>query len=285
MNTKNKVTEYSLLFLGIFLVAVGVYFFKFPNHFSMGGVSGLAVLLGKVVHVSWLTPSMFNTIINTAFLILGFIFLNRGFGVKTVVCSIVYTGLIQIFEWVCPLSAPMTSNKMLEAFFAILLPALGSGILFNLNASSGGTDIVAMILAKKTSLEIGKALLISDFAIALVAGGLYGVRTGLYCVLGLLAKAFVVDGVIDGINVRKRVTIVSREPDHILRFIMEQLNRSATVYDAHGAYTGEELKVLTTVLGRRETVRLRDYIRKADPGAFITIVNSSETIGKGFRAI
>ena len=144
---------------------------------------------------------------------------------------------------------------------------------------------MALILQKKTSLEIGKALFVSDFLIALAAGALYGVRTCLYCVLGLLFKAFVMDGVIDGINVRKQVTVVSHEPQCILAFIMDELHRSATVYPASGAYTHEALQVITTVLGRRESVRLRDFIRKNDPHAFITIVNSSETIGKGFRAI
>ena len=131
---------------------------------------------------------------------------------------------------------------------------------------------------------IGGSML-SDFFIALFAGGLYGVRTGLYCVLGLLAKAFVVDGVIEGINVRKKVTIVSSSPERITAFIRDSLHRGATIYDARGAYTGREEHVITTVLKRREAVLLRNFIRRADPKAFITIVNSSETIGKGFRAL
>ena len=128
---------------------------------------------------------------------------------------------------------------------------------------------------QKTSLEIGKALFASDFFIAVFAGGLYGVRTGLYCVLGLLAKAFVVDGVIESINVRKKVTIVSSSPERITAFIRDSLHRGATIYDARGAYTGREEHVITTVLKRREAVLLRNFIRRADPKAFITIVNSS----------
>ena len=121
--------------------------------------------------------------------------------------------------------------------------------------------------------------------IALFAGGLYGVRTGLYCVLGLLAKAFVVDGVIDGINQRKKVTIVSRQAKAIEQFIMQKLRRSATVRTAYGAYTHREVEEITTVLTRAQAVALRNFIRKTDPDAFITIVNTSETIGKGFRAV
>ena len=180
------------------------------------------------------------------------------------------------------------------------LPALGSrpSDVYKRQAAAGyssygnqiglATGMVAELyhpgyIAKR--MEIGKALLVSDFCIALFAGGLYGVRTGLYCVLGLLAKAFVVDGVIEGINVRKKVTIVSRQPDKINEFIMGTLHRGATVYTAHGAFSGRDEQVITTVLNRREAVSLRNYIRRTDPGAFITIVNSSETIGKGFRAI
>lgn len=282
MNTTSKVKEYSLLFLGISLVAVGVYFFKFPNHFSMGGVSGLAVLLGKVVHVSWLTPSMFNTIINTAFLILGFIFLNRGFGVKTVVCSIVYTGLIQLFEWVCPLAGPMTSNKMLEAFFAILLPALGSGILFNLNASSGGTDIVAMILKKYSGLDVGRALLISDFLIAGSAFFVFDVETGLFSILGLLLKSVLVDSVIESMNLCKSFSVVTTNPEGVCTYITHELHRSATVWEGSGAYTHEPRWVVLTVLSRGQAVLLRRYLKENDPSAFMLISNSSEIFGKGF---
>ena len=169
MKAKDHVKEFLLMSLGTALVSIGVYFFKFPNNFSMGGVSGLSVLLGELVRVPGLTPSVFNSIINTLFLVLGFVFLNRGFGFKTVYCSLLYAGLTQVFEILVPLSAPLTTNKMLEAFFAIILPALGSGILFNLNASTGGTDIAAMILKKYTGLDVGRALLLSDIVIAAAA--------------------------------------------------------------------------------------------------------------------
>ena len=192
---------------------------------------------------------------------------------------------ITVFEWIWPLTEPLTNDLFLEFCFAVILPAAGSAILFNIGASSGGTDIIALILAKRTSLEIGKSLFISDFLIALAAGALYGPRICLYCVLGLLAKAFVMDGIIDGINVRKYITIVSHDPEPILEFIMTSLHRSATIYEAQGAYTHESLQVISTVLNRREAMLLRNYIRKTDPKAFITIVNSSETIGKGFRNI
>ena len=183
------------------------------------------------------------------------------------------------------MQSAFTQDTMLELCYAVILPAAGSAIVFNLGASTGGTDIVAMILAQKTSLEIGRALLLSDFLITVWAGSLFGIRIGLYCVLGLLARAFVVDGVIDGINQRKKVTIVSKEAEAIRVFILEKLHRSATVHTAYGAYTHREVEELTTVLTRAQAVALRNYIRRIDPGAFITIVNTSETMGKGFRAV
>ena len=275
--TKEYLAYFLLLNAGLILLAAGIHFFKSPNHFAMGGTSGISILAATLL--PHMDVGTFMFIINAVLVALGLVFL----GPKTMGATIY--SYVWILERVYPMPAPFTDDTFLELCYAVLLPAAGSAIVFNIGASSGGTDILAMILSKRTSLEIGKALFASDFFIALFAGGLYGVRTGLYCVLGLLAKAFVVDGVIESINVRKKVTIVSSSPERITAFIRDSLHRGATIYDARGAYTGREEHVITTVLKRREAVLLRNFIRRADPKAFITIVNSSETIGKGFRAL
>ena len=267
---------------GLAVLAAGVHFFKAPNNFAFGGTSGISIL------ISSLTPFNVGTamlLINAVLVVIGLVFLGpKRMGV-TIYSSMALSVFVDLFERIWPMSAPFTDDKFLELCYAVILPAVGSAIVFNIGASSGGTDIVAMILSDKTSIEIGKALLLSDFLIALAAGGLYGVRTGMYCVLGLLAKAFVVDGVIENINIRKKITIVSQHPDEILAFIINDLKRGATVYTAHGAFSGRDEEVITTVLGRRQAVLLRNHIRRVDPASFITIVNSSETIGKGFRSI
>ncbi|MGN0967771.1 MAG: YitT family protein, partial [Oscillospiraceae bacterium] len=206
---KRKLPDLFWMTLGTALVSVGVYFFKFPNHFSMGGVSGLSILLGQLIHVPFLTPSVFNGIINILFLLLGFALLNRGFGFKTIYCSLLYSLLVQIFEWVIPLSQPLTDQKMLELFFAVILPALGSGILFNINASTGGTDIAAMILKKFTGLDVGKALLCSDVIIAGATLFIFDIETGLFSLLGLVLKSVLVDTVIESLNRRKSFTIIT----------------------------------------------------------------------------
>ena len=192
---------------------------------------------------------------------------------------------VKACEKLFPLENPLTDQRFLEFCFAVILPAIGSAIVFNIGASTGGTDIIAMILNKHTSLEIGKSLLISDLGIVLIAAYLYGASTGLYCILGMILKCTVVDSAIESLNLRKVCTVISSEPEKVKQFIMEQLRRTATEQEAHGAYSNNAEKVLMTVLTRREAALLRNFIRKEDPHAFITIVNSSEIIGKGFRSI
>ena len=194
----------------------------------MGGTSGISIIAATLLPHIWMSPT-FMFIINGVLIVLGLVFLG---GARSSGPRFTLRWRSRSMSGCCaravPMARPFTDDTFLELCYAVILPAAGSAIIFNIGASSGGTDIIAMILSKYTSLEIGTALLVSDFCIALFAGGLYGVRTGLYCVLGLLAKAFVVDGVIEGINVRKKVTIVSRQPDKINGFIMGTLHRGAT---------------------------------------------------------
>ncbi len=275
--------DFLLLNLGLLIVALGVHFFKVPNHFAIGGTTGVSIIFSSLFPT--LNVGHFMIIINAVLIIIGLIFLGKNFIAGTIYSSLMLSAFIWLLEFVIPVTEPLTNDKFLELCFAVILPAIGSGIVFNIGASTGGTDIVAMILSKHTSLEIGKALLLSDFLITLAAIFIYGIQTGLYCILGLLIKAFLLDNVIESINMRKLVTIVSKESKAIESFIMNQLHRGATISKACGAYTGQEKEVITTVLGRRQAVLLRNYIRTVDPEAFVTIVNSSETVGKGFRAV
>ncbi len=281
--TKENLQYFLLLNLGLFITAAGIHLFKTPNHFAMGGTSGISIIGATLFPQMNVGDFMF--VVNGVLIVLGVVFLGyKSMGV-TIYSSVALSFFVVGFEKIYPITAPFSNDTMLELLYAVILPAAGSAIVFNIGASTGGTDIIAMILSKYTSLEIGKALLVSDFFIAAATLFIYNVRTGLYCLLGLLMKAFLVDGVIESINVRKKVSIVSAYPDQILDFIMKNLHRSATVYNAEGAYTHKEVKVITTILGRRQAMELRNFIRKTDPTAFISIVNSSETIGKGFRHI
>ena len=262
------------------MISVGVYCFKFPNNFSMGGVSGLSILLGKVLPV--LSASSYNTIINVLFLILGFIMLDKSFGFRTVYCSLLSAGLIQVFSWVWPLTAPLTDQLILELFFAVILPALGAAILFNIDASSGGTDIAAMILKKYTGLDVGTALLISDVAIAAAALFVFDATAGLCSLLGLALKSVLVDSAIESLNRRKAFFVITSDPEHVCDYVTHTLVRGATIWTAQGAYTHDVHHVVLTVLSRRQAVTLRRYLKQVDPHAFMIVANSSEIFGKGF---
>lgn len=278
-----KIKTFLILNTGLILVAVGISLFKAPNHFALGGVSGLSIIFSRLFPA--LDVGTFMFIINTILVIIGFIFLGRDFGISTIYSSFALSFYVWGIGKLIPMNAPFTNDTLLELAYAVVLPAVGSAIIFNIGSSTGGTDIVAMILSKYIKIEIGKALLVSDFFIAFAAGIVFGVKTGLYSVLGLIIKAFLVDTVIESFNIRKLITIISKHPEEIKDYIINTLKRSATIHMAYGAYSHEQWQVITTTLSRRQAVELRNYIRKLDADAFITITNSSETIGKGFRAI
>lgn len=285
--TREQVVEYLrfflLLNLGLFLTAVGIALFKSPNQFAFGGTSGVSIIL-STLFPRW-NVGVFMWIVNLVLVVLGFCLLGwRSMG-WTIYSSFALSFYVSACEAIWPLSAPLTDDTFLEFCFAVLLPALGSAIVFNVGASTGGTDILAMILQKYTSLEIGRALMVSDLGIVAVAAFLYGPRTGMYCILGMVLKCTVVDSAIESLNLRKVCTVISRQSQEVEKFIIEELHRSATEQPAYGAYTHRRERVLVTVLTRSEAARLRIFLRKKDPTAFITIVNSSEIIGKGFRSI
>ena len=272
--------ELALMVLGTALVAAGTYFFKFPNHFSTGGVTGLAVLINAALPA--LPASNVAAVLNLLSLVLGFAVLGRGFGVRTIFCTVLFSAMLAGLEAVVPLSAPLTDQPLLELLFGVLLPALGSAVLFNIEASTGGTDIVAMALKKVTPMDIGMALLLSD---VLIAGGtlfLYDIRTGLFSLLGLMLKSVLVDSAIESLNRRKSFMVVTRFPEELCQFITGRLHRSATYWTATGAYSGEEVTVVLTVISRGQAVVLRKYLRGLDPHAFMVVSNSSEIFGKGF---
>ena len=271
--------EYAVITVSIMIMVVGIYFFKFPNNFSFGGVTGFASVVNAMTNWS---ATQFTNVVNIGLLVLGFIFLGRDFGFKTVYATLVMSGGLELMEKLFPLSAPLTSEPLLELMFAIFLPAVGSAVLFNIGASSGGTDIIAMIFKKHTSLHIGTMLLLVDMAAVVMSFFVFGPATGMFSSLGLLAKSLVIDQVIENMNQCKCFTIVCDDADPICDFIINDLDRSATVYEAKGAFSHHEKQVIMTTMKSAQAVKLRNYIRQVEPSAFIQITNSSEIIGKGF---
>ena len=280
--SRYKLKDYLLITAGILLVVVGVYFFKFPNNFSIGGVTGAAIILSKLFHGS-VSSGTLVLIINIILLIFAYIFLGKSIGNRTAYGSILLSVSLRLLEIFVPMEKPFTTQPTLELAFAVLLPSIGSAVLFNIGASTGGTDIIAMMLSKYSSLDIGRSLLISDFLLTLLTFFVFDITVGLFSILGLFLKSTIVDTVIENLNLNKYFTIVSENPKPICEYILNNIHRSATIYDAKGAFSDKSKKIIITVMNRNQAIHLRKFIKLTDTNAFIMITNTSEIIGRGFR--
>ncbi len=266
----------------ILISAIGIYFFKFANNFSFGGITGLAVLVAKTGLIS---ASDFSFIANIGLLVLAYFMLGKKFALSTAYTTILLSVTLSTLERIVPLAQPLTDQPMLELCFAIALPAFASAVLFNLGSSSGGTDIIAAIFKKYSSINIGTALLYADVLFALSSFFIFDIKTGLYSCIGLAVRSFMIDNFIESFNLSKYFNVVCTNPGPILEFIKKDLNRSATIVLAQGAFTGEDRYLVLTALNRSQATQLRNFIKDNDPGAFILISNTSEIIGKGFHTI
>lgn len=257
------IKKYSILTVGAVVLALANYVFKFPNHFSFGGVAGFAVILSGMFGGS---ASTYTFVINMLLLLIAFPILGK-----------------EVAQYVYPIDKPITNQPVLELVFSFMLLAVCSAIFFFMDASSGGTDIIALILKKYTSVSIGMALLLVDFAVVVISFFVYNPTVGLFSFAGFLAKSFFIDSVIESLNLCKYFTIVSDNADTICDYIHKELNHSATIMSAEGSYSHEPKKVIMTVVNRDQALKLRKFVRSVEPHAFMMITNSSEIIGKGFR--
>lgn len=279
---KSNIKNFGLMTLGCFMLAVGVYFFKIQNSFVTGGVTGIGVLLSAMTPVS---AGIWIWLLNVTLLIVGFGMFGKDMGLKTVYCSLLYSAFTLVFEKYFNLSSPLTDQTFMELIYAMLLTSIGSALIFNSEASSGGTDIIALILKKYTSIDVGKALLITDSVVAMSSFWLFGVEIGLYSLLGLFSKAFIVDGVIESFNTCKYFIVITSKKDEIKEYIINTLHHGVTSSQAIGEYTGQNKTMLHTVCKRMEAVRLKKHIKEIDPKSFIIITTSNEIIGRGFRSV
>ena len=279
---KSNLKNFFLLTVSTLIMAIGIYFFKFANNFTLGGITGMAVLVAKFIPIS---ASDFSFIANILLLIIGWIILGKSFAAKTAYSTILLSVALSVLERIYPMSHPLTNEPLLELVFAILLPALGSAILFNIGASSGGTDVIAMILKKYTSVDIGKGLMISDVIFTLSGFLIFDVKTGLYSLLGLILRSALIDNFIESLNRSKYFHIVCSDPKPICLFIERELIRDATIVEAKGAFTGNNKFIILTVLSPGQAIKLRSFIKENAPGAFLLISNTSEILGKGFHSV
>lgn len=279
---KDDIRDLFLITAGCAALVAGNYFFKFPNHFVFGGVTGLSVLIAKLTPFS---VGTINLVVNAVFLLFGFLLLGKKFGVRTVYATTLMTVSFSVLEIIYPMKAPFTNQLMLEFCIAILLTAFGSAVLFHCEASSGGTDIVAMILKKYTGNDIGWMLLLSDVVIVLAAFFVFDIETALFSSLGLLIKSLLIDTSVSQLNRSRMVNIICDQPGQICDFIIADIHRDATYYEAKGAYSQKQKYIIICVLKPKQEIKLRRFIRDNDPSAFILVSNSSLIFGKGFSDI
>lgn len=274
------VKRYGILTVGSVVLGISDYMFKFQNHFSFGGVSGIAVIMRGLLGGS---ASTYTFVINMLLLVVAFILLGKEVAMQSAYVSVLYSVTLEVIQYVWPMSKPLTNQPVLELVFCFMILAVCSAIFFDMNASSGGSDIIALILKKYTNVSIGMALLLVDFAVVVISFFVYNPTVGLFSFAGFLAKSFFIDSVIESLNLCKYFTIVSDNADTICDYIHKELNHSATIMSAEGSYSHEPKKVIMTVVNRDQALKLRKFVRSVEPHAFMMITNSSEIIGKGFR--
>lgn len=278
----NSLMQWVFITIGSLIMAISVYFFQTPNNITLGGVAGIAFILEKVA----LSQGIWMVIINGALLLLGLVVLGKQCTVKTIYSSALYTGLIYLFELigkVADIQHPVTGGSTFLALtYSILLFGVGGALIFNCGASSGGTDIIALILKKYTRLNIGVALFVVDFIVVSITIYSVSIEIALYSFMGLFAKSFLLDSIIEGLGRTKYITVITCMPDEIGKYIIEEVNHSYTVYEAKGGYSGEPKKVILTICKRNEAWKLKTKIKQIDPSAFVIISNANEIMGKGF---
>lgn len=279
--TKQWLNDFFILNAGTLLTAVGSYFFKFPNNFSTGGVTGISVVMTH--YFPGLSNGTIVSVINIALLLVGLLLLGKGFGFKTFYVTVAFSAMLKILEVIWPMTQPLTDQPFMELLLGVFLPAWGSALLFNIGSSTGGTDIIAMIVKKYFKCHIGRALLIVDFFITLLTFVAFGPETGLFSMVGLFIRSFAVDLFLENMNTYKYFTIITDKPQEIYSYITDVLHRGATVYQAEGLYKHTEKTVIMTAQGKKQALHLQDVIRQKDPHAFVLVTNTSEIIGKGFH--
>ena len=268
MSVKNKIADYLIITLGTFIIAVAVYFFMLPSHVTVGSATALALVLSNFLP---LPVSAITFAINIFLLILGYLLVGKEFGVKTVYSTLLLPAFLRLFEIILPDFQSLTQDQLLDVICYTLVVGMGLALLFSRNAASGGIDIVAKLMNKFLRMDLGQAMSVSGILVALSAAFCYDTKTVVLSVLGTYLGGIVVDNFIFGLNIKRRVCIISPKFDQILNFILHDLHSGATIYEGTGAYNNQKRKEIITIVDKQEYKRLMDYVTTLDPQAFITV--------------
>lgn len=278
---RESIKEFALITIGIFLVAISVVYFFEPNNIAAGGITGLAIVINHYIPFISIGPLVL--MMDAILFIVALIVLGAKFGAKTIYSSFLLSTSMWIMQTFIPIN--ITNDLILATIFGTLISAVGMAIVFNANASTGGTDIIAKILNKFFHIEIGKSLLIVDFLVTLLGAVTFGINIGLYGLLAVIINGVVIDNIIAGFKTKSEITIISEKNKEISKFILDDLERGCTFIKGIGGFTGKDTSILYTVLDRNEFIKLKNKIKEIDKNAFITVGEVHEVMGEGFIGI
>lgn len=269
----NSIKDFSIITFGAILVAAAIYFFMLPSHVVVGSGSALAMVISNFIPLS---VSLITLILNVLLLILGFILIGPEFGVKTVYTTIVIPVMMGVFEAIFPNFQSLTQDPLIDVLCYILVVGIAMAILFSRNASSGGLDIVAKIMNRYLKMDLGRAFSISGIIVALTSVFCYDAKTVVLSVLGTYFGGLIVDYFIFGLNLKRRVCVISPKVNEITDFVLHQLHSGATLNEITGAYDKMPKKEIITIVDKHEYRKLMDYVKKIDPKAFVTVYAVNE---------
>ena len=277
---KKNLKEYGLITFGIILTAIALEYFFFPNEIASGGVSGFALVIESMLGID---PSITILLLNILLFILAFFVLGKGFGSKSIYSTIILSIIMWIIENIFKPEV-ITENLFLASFFGSGIIAIGTAIVFNQGASTGGTSIIAAIINKFTSIGIGSALLVTDSIVCLLAINAFGIDKGLFGFFSVIVIGVLVDKVIDGFNKCKQVFVITNKADLVRKYITNDIPRGCTVLNGQGGFTGSDVKVIYAVLITKEFIMLKKFLKENNPEAFVTVNDSMEVLGEGFKS-
>ncbi|MBR2962721.1 MAG: YitT family protein [Lentisphaeria bacterium] len=273
MLNKRSIREFLIITVGTAIIAAAVYFFMLPSHVTVGSASALALVISNFVP---LPVSAITFLLNMILLLIGFLLIGPEFGIKTVYASILLPAIMRVYEVAFPDFQSLTADPFIDTIGYILTVGIGLALLFSCNASSGGLDIVAKLMNRYLRMDLGKAMSVSGMLVALSSALCYDKKTVVLSVIGTYFGGIIVDHFIFGLNLKRRVCILSPKADEITQFILHELHSGASLYEATGAYDNTVRKEIITIVDNQEYKKLMDYVRKTDPTAFVTVYSVSE---------
>lgn len=280
MKEKISVREWVKITVAMFIVSAAVYYFMLPAQIVVGSISGLVMVLTNFIPLS---QSVLTFVINAVLLVVGYIFIGKEFGIKTVVTSMMLPAFLALFEIVSPNNQMLVSDMLTNMIAYLILISFGQSILFNANASSGGLDIIAKVLNKYMRVELGVGIQLAGFVTAATSILVYDTETLVYSVLGTYISGIILDYFIDGSHMKKKICIISPNYERIREYIVNDLKRGVTLYKAYGGLDNKEKIEVVTILQKNEYQKLLEYIHRTDDKAFVTVTSIGEVVGEWNR--